>query len=152
MSIPFSHYGATALVSRLVDDAELLHHAYVIRLGPAFDDLAIFEAEYGDSLNRKRFSSCRNAHEFALVCSGNRHPAYDFVTFRDLILDRPYHVRKGQPPSSKQLFEAFKAGPLIWPCRIMVDKIRSQQIVCNRQVSIGNKFLEKATDDGFVFF
>jgi hypothetical protein len=122
------------------DNAELLHHAQRIPVGPGFHDLSAGDVEYVDPRHHDRLAGGGNAHQLALVraasCPADHHPD----PFGKLVFDSEVNVGKGTAVEGDELFEALGTRRQ-FDAEAVGDVAGVENLICYDQISLVPDFL-----------
>src|SRR6266498_1800900 len=91
-------------------DAQLLHHAKLIKDAPTLGNLSIHKSVYDYPGDSGGLASCWDAHQFTLmgtICCPARH---DLIPFGDLFINRETNVWEGVAVHCDELFGTFWAS------------------------------------------
>src|SRR6266508_3067839 len=91
-------------------DAQLLHHAELVKDAPTLGDLSIHNSVYINPGDSGRLTGGWDANQFALMCAVRCPARHDLISFCDLFINREMNVREGVAVHRDELFAAFGAG------------------------------------------
>src|ERR1700724_1414892 len=123
--------------------AELLHETQSVPVYPRFRYLARSEASNAYPGGGDLFPCGRNPAEIALMRCPAGPPRRHHIAFGNHVLDCHSQVWEGAAVETRSLLLVLRAAPKIGRGRIMVDVVRSQQLVCHHQIALVPQFFEQ---------
>jgi hypothetical protein len=140
-------------LGRRWDDAQLLHHAELVKDAPTLNDLAVYDSVYAHPGDSSRLAGRWDAGQFASVRTVPCPPSHDLISFSDLFINREVNVREGVTIARDEHFAAFRAGrhpgQSAWA---MVDMVWSDDLIGHGQLPLPKDLLEETAGDSFVRF
>ena len=119
--------------------ADLLGQSLEIEIVPGFDNLSIFDSDYGDPGEFNGPVCCRNAQHVALMCARNDAPGSDFVSLGNGIRNLDMNIGERLCELEEERFEPR------WSAKFLAMLIKQPV----RDGIVGKKAID-CVDLGFV--
>jgi hypothetical protein len=132
--------------ARWWNDTQLLQHAHLVEQGPAFSDLAVFDASKDHPLGHNRPAGRRVAQEQSCMRAAYRPVRCNFATRTDFVLDSAVEIGESRAEHGDQLLEPF---PSSWhaPARGVGDAVGRYQFIYHSKAALVEGLLKYAADE-----